>query len=112
MSDFTYVADKVLEEQIGYKTLVSQFENGTEQRRKKWSLPLREWNLTFENRTFEEMEDVQEFFEGKFGMLSAFTWTNPNDDEEYTVRFKEDTFAFRRKGYNLYDYSVSFIEVK
>jgi phage-related protein len=112
MSEFTAVPDKVLDEKLNYKTLVSNFENGVEQRRNKWSIPLREFVLTFENRTQDEMETVRDFFIAKLGSYTSFTWTNINDDVEYTVRFKEDSFGFKRKAYEIYDFDLALIEVK
>jgi len=112
MSDFNYSADRVVEEEITYKTLITEFENGYEQRRKKWDSPLRQFKLQFKTRTQSELEDIRDFFTGKYGAYTSFTWTNPNDSEEYTVRFKEDSFGFRRVAYQIYDCEVIFIEVR
>jgi len=55
---------------------------------------------------------VRDFFKGKAGAFMGFTWTNPNDSAEYTVRFVEDSFKFSRKAYGVYDFEFDFIEVK
>ena len=112
MSDFNYNPDFVVDETVQYKTLISEFENGVEQRRGKWANPLRKWTLRYKHRTKTEMENVRDFFMGKYGALTAFTWTNPNDSVEYTVRFIEDSFKFALKAYQLYDFDFDFIEVK
>lgn len=112
MSDFTYLPDFLIDEAVEYKTLVSEFENGAEQRRRKWANPLSKWTLRFNNRTLSEMEEVRDFFKNKFGALMSFTWTNPNDSAEYTVRFAEDSFKFSRKAYGVYDFEFDFVEVK
>ena len=112
MADFTYLPDFVLVENKEYKTLISKFENGTEQRRGKWSSPLHTFNLQFKNRTQAEMEDLKAFFSDKEGMLDAFTWENPIDSTEYTVRFKEDGFTAELVAYQIYNVVLKFIQVK
>lgn len=112
MSDFSYTPDFVVEGKINYKTQVTQFESGTEQRRKKWANPKRQWTLHYKNRTSTEMSNVRTFFAGKYGAYSSFTWTSPLDSTEYTVRFDDDSFAYSLKAYGIYDFSIKFIEVK
>ncbi len=112
MSDFSWLPDFLIDEAVEYKTLVSEFENGAEQRRRKWQNPLSKWTRRFNNRTLSEMQAVRNFFKSKFGALMSFTWTNPNDAVEYTVRFVEDSFQFSRKAYGVYDFEFEFIEVK
>ncbi|MDD5500521.1 hypothetical protein BU251_09210 [Candidatus Velamenicoccus archaeovorus] len=112
MSDFTHLPDFLIDEAVEYKTLVSEFENGAEQRRRKWANPLAKWTLRFNNRTQAEMAEVLDFFKSRFGAFMAFTWTNPNDSFEYTVRFVEDSFQFSRKAYGVYDFECEFVEVK
>lgn len=111
MSDFTYLADKTINEAVLYNVLVSEFENGVEQRRLKATQPKRTWSLLFSNRTNAEMAEVRDFFVSKLGILTSFTWTNPNDSVEYTVRFKDSSFNFERAGYDIFNFSVDFIEV-
>ena len=112
MADYTFTPDFVLEEEIEYKTLITEFESGVEQRRKKWGSPRRSWRLQYKNRTKAEMEDVKNFFISKSGAYGSFTWENPNDSTEYTVRFVEDSFRFTLKAYQIYDFEVRLIEVK
>lgn len=112
MSDFTYVPDFVLEETAEYKTLISEFESGVEQRRRKWANPRRKWTLRFHSRSKSEMSAVLDFFKAKYGAFLSFTWTNPNDAAEYTVRYQEDSFKSSLKAYDVYDFEFAFIEVK
>ena len=112
MSDFNYTPDFTVDEAVQYKTLVSEFENGVEQRRRKWENPLRKWTLRFKHRTLADMNNVRDFFMSKYGALTAFTWTNPNDSVENTVRFVEDSFKFVLRAYQIYDFELDFIEVK
>lgn len=112
MADFTYVPDYVVTETKEYKTVVSKFENGTEQRRAKWKDPIRMFKLQFKNRTQAEMEGIKTFFSGKEGALTPFSWENPIDSVEYTVRFKEDSLSVELVSYQIYNIAFDFVEVK
>ncbi len=112
MADFTNIPDFVVSETKGYKTLVSTFENGAEQRRRKWHSPVHSFKLQFRNRTRDEMESIKAFFVSKEGMFSVFSWENPIDAQEYVVRFKEDSLLVELIAYNIYDIRVEFVEVK
>ncbi len=112
MSSFNYQPDFVFEEALEYKTLVSEFESGIEQRRRKWSGPLRRWTLRFRNRVRADMEEVRDFFKNRYGAFEAFAWINPNDEAEYTVRFAEDSFKFSMKAHEVYDFDFEFVEVR
>lgn len=112
MSDFTAVPDSVLEEDVEFDVMVTGFENGVEQRRLRSANPRRSFTLTFKSRTYSEMDTVLDFFISKSGNLSSFTWTNPNDSTEYTVRFAKQNFSFKRVGYDLYEFKVLLMEVR
>ena len=112
MADFTYVADRVVEEEIQFDTLISEAENGYEQRRYRRQSSLRRFKLYFDNRVGSEMEDVRDFFISKKGAYSDFTWENPNDSTEYTVRFEDDTLKMKRIAFNIYSFQIAFREVR
>jgi len=112
MSDFTIAPDFTVEEEIAYNTLTTQFENGVEQRRAKWSTPMRKWRLEFRYKTATEKDSLVSYFTGKLGSLTSFTWTNPIDSTEYTVRFQEDSLSVKMVAYNVFNVSASFITVK
>ena len=63
MSDFTYLPDFVFEETLEYKTLITEFDSGAEQRRRKWAAPLRKWRLRFNNKVKADMQAVRDFFQ-------------------------------------------------
>ena len=111
MADFTIQPDFVLEEEVAFNTLISQFENGVEQRRATRANSIRKFNLVFKTRTKAEMQAVRDFFIGKKGMLTSFTWNNPNDSTDYTVRFVDDTFKHQNVAYGIYDFNLSLIQV-
>lgn len=111
-ADYTYVADRTVEEEIQFDTLISEFENGYEQRRSLRDDPLRRWKLFYTNRTLAELEEITDFFVSKKGAFTAFTWDNPNDSEQYTVRFLGDKLKFKRVAFNIFSLEVEFMEVR
>jgi phage-related protein len=112
MADFTYIPDFVVTQTQEFKTLVSKFENGAEQRRGKWAAPIHAFKLQFKNRMQSEMEGIRAFFSNKQGALIPFSWENPIDLIEYTVRFKEDSLTIDLIAYQIYNIALEFVEVK
>lgn len=111
MSDFELTPDFVLDQTNQYKTLISEFESGVEQRRAKRDDPRRKWKLVYRNRPTADKNTAKSRFDSQKGQYSSFTWTNPNDSTEYTVRFNMDEFKFRYKAYGIYDFELFLIEV-
>lgn len=112
MSDLSLAPDFTLSQKVRYNTLISTFENGTEQRRSKWGTSLRSWTLQYKNRTSSELSTIQTLFDTKLGSGTAFTWTNPLDSTEYTVRFVEDSLQAELKAYGIYDFEFQLQQVK
>jgi hypothetical protein len=110
--DLPVTPDFPIEENIRHNTLVSEFDNGVEQRRSKWATPLREFPLTFRNRPKAEYDSFVAFLELKLGQLTSFTFDNLNDGETYTVRFKDDNIRFSQVNYQMYSWECTLIEVK
>jgi phage-related protein len=112
MSDYAYVADNVMEEEIKFSTLISDSESGYEERRSKRANPLRRFILTHSIMTLTEKDAIKNFFIAEKGAYGSFTWTNPNDSVEYTVRFESDTLKIKRQAFNVFTIQVSFMEVR
>jgi phage-related protein len=112
MADFTLTNYSKVEEIIEFKTLVTRFENGSEQRRNKWGNPLKTFRLSYQNRPESEVDSLKTFFEEKKGAYTAFTFDNPNDETEYNVRFASDSLEVKRVAYDVYDFSFDLKEVR
>lgn len=112
MADFTLVPDYSFETTREYKTLISKFENGTEQRRQKWSANLKSWKLIYKNQSATDKGTILTLFDAKKGAFTAFTWTNPEDSTDYTVRFKEDSLVISFNSARLYDIEFELLQVK
>jgi len=110
MADFTTIPDFTFDETPQFLTLISEFENGTEQRRNKRANPVRKWHLVFRNRTKAEFETVRDFFISKKGSYSSFTWENPNNETEYTVRFGADSLTLSTPNPLIYNFEFDLIQ--
>jgi len=103
--DFSFVTRQ------NYATIVTEYENGIEQRRARRAGSIREWTLQFRNRPASEVTTIQTLFDNSKGAYQSFTWLNPADAVTYTVRFKDDGFETRNHAYGFYDFDLSIIEV-
>lgn len=112
MADFALTNYSKVEESVEYKTLVTRFENGAEQRRSKWASPIRTFRLSYKNRPESEVDTLKAFHATKKGSYTAFTFENPNDSTEYTVRFVSDKLDIQRVAYDVYDFAFDLIEVR
>jgi len=110
-ADFTWAPDFPLEKTYGYSTLISQFENGVEQRRPTRSSSVSGWKLKGSNRPQSEHDIVTAFYEAQKGAFGAFTWLNPEDGVIYNVRFKDDTLMTSYKMFGLWDIEFNLILV-
>ncbi len=110
MSQFTWVPDYTLTESAEWKTLESEPENGVKQYRSLWPSNKQAWKLVFQKRTLVEAQAILAFFNSMKGKATAFTWTNPLDSVEYTVRFKSDKLSFDYVGYAQCDFEIEIEE--
>ena len=93
MADFPLTPDFPVEVKTEYKTLKSERENGTIQRRKKWQNKRREFPLKFSVLTETEKNQLMDFFELKNGSLTSFTYYDLESEADVTCIFKEDSLA-------------------
>jgi phage-related protein len=91
MSDFA-LAHASVQELLDYNVLVSKFESGYEQRRLKHGTAVIGWKFKSPNLTQTGMKTYRDFFTGKYGALTNFTWTSPFDSTQYNVRFAVGSF--------------------
>jgi hypothetical protein len=91
MSNFA-LARESCEEILDYPVIISEFENDTEQRRLKHGNKVIGFKIASPALTYVQLQDYRNFFISKYGALTSFTFTNPFDNTEYTVRFVQDSF--------------------
>ena len=112
MADFTLNPDFTFDEASEFKTLISEAENGVEQRRPKWGSSRKRWQLQYRNRPAADLNTAKNFFISKLGPFAVFTWVNPNDSAQYNVRFADDSLQVTRHDGQLYDFQFSLLQVK
>jgi len=91
MANFTLDVTTI-EETPSYRTLISNFEDGTEQRRSITSGSFRQFKCSSVNLTEAQAQEYQDFFDARSGGLSTFTWDSHLDDVTYTLRFSPGSF--------------------
>jgi uncharacterized protein (TIGR02217 family) len=111
MADFELNPDFVFDQTPQYKTLVSNFENGAEQRRAKRSGAITEYKLVYKNRSQADLDTITTLFNAKKGALTSFTWTHPISGATVTVRFKEDSLTYSCSSYLIYDFEFTLISI-
>lgn len=94
-----------------YKTLVSAFENGAEQRRQKRTNAIRKWKLMYNNISSTDKGTLQTLFDNQKGQATSFLWTDPLSSTQYTVRFASDQLECVLKAYNVFDVSFELVQV-
>lgn len=110
-SDLVLKPDYVFETTPQHSTLISEFENGVEQRRNKWSQVRRAWRLVYKNRSLSDLNTILSRFDTSKGAYGSFTWDNPDTGVTYTVRFKDDSLTYSLKNYGIYDFEFELIQV-
>ena len=94
-----------------YKTAISPFDSGKEQRRQKWTNPRRRFHLVYNAIAKATADLIRAEFETCKGAYTSFSWTNPADTTSYTVRFVEDSFKQEFISYNICRLEFDFIQV-
>jgi len=93
MATFTWTPQFVYSYSPGYRTLISTFESGKEQRRQKWTAPRRRFHLVWNAISKSDADAIRAFFEARKGAYESFTYHNIPDNTDYTVRFVEDSLV-------------------
>ncbi len=86
----TLPPDYVFSTKSSFQTLVNVMENGIEQRRPQRSRSIATFTLNYKNRRYSDMNTILSLFTSCMGQYLPFTFTNPEDGNNYTVRFKSD----------------------
>lgn len=85
MSDFTATPDFGATKTSAPRVSNIQFGDGYAQRQSSGlNTNPATWDLSFSNRSTDDIDDIEEFLEGKGG-TEAFTWTPPRESEEINV---------------------------
>lgn len=111
LADFLEVPDfQKIDEGVSFKTAITKFELGHEQRRSK-GIPRRNWVLKL-RKDSPYAEAVQEFFREMYGQAQSFWWRSPLDGQRYRVRFADPSLS-RNVRWNIENtFNVGLLEVR
>src|SRR5690606_12791935 len=98
-----------IEESIQFRTLITRFESGREQRRAKGS-PRRRWELRF-RKDQVDADELWTFYVARRGAYEPFLWENPVDGQAYLVRFERDNLSRTVLWRAAFEYGLGLIEV-
>jgi len=112
---FDWEANREWEDELNFRTLVTEFEDGKEQRRSKGDRP-RVFRLEFSKQTLtnDDAEEIWQFFKDREGRYEPFYWDYEKSDgttEEIEVRFNMDTLSRNAFLNILYNFGLEFKEV-
>ena len=115
LAKFDYKYKKAWQDSIEYKTLVTQFESGKEQRRSK-GLSRRKFTLEFDKTTNynNDADEIWRFFVNRKGKFEPFyfDWKKPDGTvEEVKVRFANDSLSREAFLDKAYSFGLELIEV-
>ena len=85
---------------VRFSTHVMRFVDGSEQRYREFSGPLRRWVIQLATLDEEEMDAMESFFLAEQGGYGTFTFVDPWDDEEYTCSLDNPDAFFDFSAFN------------
>ena len=109
MSSYTITPDYIYEDEVGYRTDIQEFENGSE-KRLHYGTPHRIFTLRYDRATQSRKDSILSFFDSVSGAYTAFTWNNPMDSTDYSVRLHQDVVEVSEVAYQHYNVQIRFIE--
>jgi hypothetical protein len=78
------VAQYPSHKRIAFRTMVSRFVDGSEQRFRAAKGPVHRWAIQMSRISAEEMATMEEFFASAQGQFGSFAFVDPWDGTEYT----------------------------
>ena len=87
IEEFNFPVNIPLEEEVQWNTLVTKYESGKEQRRKKWSQPKRVYTVNLKGRSKTVSTQVWDFYNSRSGAFDTFYFVNPNENSVTSERF-------------------------
>ena len=100
MADWTYVPDKALSKSSAPRIREVKFGDGYSQRAQDGINYMNEsWSLTFSNRLFSDIYNMESFLETKGG-TTAFTWAPPGESEVKVICRNWDVNTLYHTGTN------------
>lgn len=77
---FAFTLDTPFDEDVRFYTVVSESENGKEQRYQKWLSPKRTFTIQLNSRQITETNNIWRFYTRRKGSFDTFLFINPNEN--------------------------------
>ena len=84
LTDYFQTLPETFSEQIQYKTDMSQFDSGQEQRRSRWSTGRTIYSYSYPNAIDSQITDIWDFYKSRLGSFDYFYLVVP-PEETYTT---------------------------
>jgi uncharacterized protein (TIGR02217 family) len=97
--------------EVEFKTLISQFENGVEQRRNKWSQGKRQFTVLFDLLSPTNMGYLYDFYVARKGSYESFVYIDPITSSSVDCRFVDDKLSFEEFSHDLRRTGLKLIQV-
>ena len=78
--EFWFPVNIPFSESVGHNTLITKYESGKEQRRKKWSVPKRTYSVELKAKTDIVTTQLWNFYNSRSGAFDTFYFQNPNEN--------------------------------
>lgn len=91
---FTWAPTFSYEMEPEFRTDVTEFQNGAEERSSLLATPIRRWRLVFRGISSTVFEAIKSFFIARKGRYGSFNWVCLQDGQTYIVRFDDDSLPF------------------
>ena len=78
--EFSWAVNIPFVEQVDWNTLVTNYEDGKEQRRQKWSQPKRTFSISLKGRSDTDIDEIWAFYKAREGSYDTFYFVNPNEN--------------------------------
>jgi hypothetical protein len=93
-------------------TLVSEFENGYQIVRSKYSNVALKFEMTYSFLTNNDKDLLEEFEKDRSYKVGEFNWINPSDLKTYLVRFDENLKFTQETAEDFWNVKMVLVEIR
>lgn len=80
IQEFHWPINIPFNENVNWNVLVTNYESGKEQRRKKWSQPKRTFTVSLRGKSKTIEKQISDFYIARSGAFDTFYFQNPNEN--------------------------------
>lgn len=105
------IPSQTFSETVTFRTIISPFETGREQRRGKGTREKYSFKLVYDKRERTEIDVLWDFYIDQQGSLGAFNFQHPITGINYICRFVQDSMSREIFEYNIENTGLELVEV-